>query len=469
MEGENKVKNKILVPLLMSLLSLAAMPQIRYVFSDTNYPPLNGTVRLIYLILLGISFLFLGWFVFSENKNQDNTIGIKKKIIIAALLGLVFLLVNPVFSIDFHCYVMQGRVMSIHGANPYLVSLDTFSQDPFLKGIFWTHRVAFYGPVWMLISSAMTFLAGNSVFLNLVALKMPMLAGYLILIWQGYSLAERVCPERKHVVASLLAFNPFIITQYLMDAHHDILMFALVIWAVNLIYKKKYLIGYVVFALSVLIKYMSIIVAPFILCILYVSAKKKTVFFKLFLIFVGVSILTAIAAYLPFMENGLEFFKKFTEHKLFLGAQGMDTNTIPYAILLVLQKVGVLRGINITNPPVYIMNIFHLLFFGSAVTMFIKGWFGRQNPQKIFSSISGVFIAYFIFEAFSFGAWFLIWVIPFILLSDIRKVPLLVWLISVAGAVSFWKRLSFVLIGCIFMYFIVLAITSRKREVQINV
>ena len=229
------MKNKVILPLFASLLLLTTMPQIRYFFGDTNYPPLNGLVRLIYLALLGSSFLFLGWFALLEAKGNGNSIPIKNKLILAVVLGVIFILVKPVFSIDFHCYVMQGRVMSIYHANPYLVQLDAFPNDPFIKGIFWTHRVAFYGPIWMLLSGAMTFLAGNSVLLSLVALKVPILAGYLILIWQGYSLAERLCPERKHIVATFLAFNPFIITQYLMDGHNDILMFALAVWAVNLI------------------------------------------------------------------------------------------------------------------------------------------------------------------------------------------------------------------------------------------
>ena len=432
-------------------------------------PPLNGLVRLIYLALLGSSFLFLGWFALLEAKGNGNSIPIKNKLILAVVLGVIFILVKPVFSIDFHCYVMQGRVMSIYHANPYLVQLDAFPNDPFIKGIFWTHRVAFYGPIWMLLSGAMTFLAGNSVLLSLVALKVPILAGYLILIWQGYSLAERLCPERKHIVATFLAFNPFIITQYLMDGHNDILMFALAVWAVNLIYNKKHITGYVIFALSVLIKYMSAIIAPFILLILYSSSKKKTEFWKEFCIFTCVSILVTLIAYFPFMQGGLEFFKNFIGHKLFLGAQGMDSNTIPFAILTVVKKIGVLRGIDIMKPPKFIINIFHLLFLCSASWMFIKAWLAKGEMAKILNAISGVFIAYFMFEAFSFGAWFLIWVIPFILLSNIKKETFLVWLISFAAAISFWKRLSFVLIGCIFIYFIVLIVTSKKREIQIDV
>ncbi|MDP8259074.1 MAG: hypothetical protein P9L90_06620 [Candidatus Aadella gelida] len=463
------MKNKILLPLLASLLALAAMPEIRYAFGDINYPPLNGTVRLIYLALLGLSFLFFGWFVLLEAKSDENSITLKNKLIFALILGVIFIMAKPVFSIDFHCYTMQGRVMGIYHTNPYLVPLDAFPDDPFVKGIFWTHRVAFYGPVWMLISGAMTFLAGNSVFLNLVALKTPILIGYLILIWQGYSLAGRICPERKNLIASLLAFNPFIITQYLIDGHHDILMFALALWAVNLIYSKKYITGYVIFTLSVLIKYMSAAIAPFILFILYVQSERKSDFWKRFFIFVGVSILVTIIAYLPFMQDGLKFFKNFMGHKLFLGTKGMDTNTIPFAILMVVEKIGFLKGIDITEPPKYIINIFHLLFLLSVSLMFIKAWLAKGEMTKIFSSIAGVFLAYFTFEAFSFGAWFLIWVIPFILLSSIKKETLLVWLISFAGAVSFWKRLSFVLIGCMFVYFIVLVITSRKKEVQIDV
>lgn len=445
-------------------MPLIFLPGIRQAFNDFNYPPLKNTVRIIYLCLFAFTFIFFGIFLFMEKRKKDIKISFNEKIITAVLIGIIFITVVPVFSIDFHCYSMQGRVMSIHHANPYLVTPNTFPDDPFLHGIFWKHRVAFYGPLWILISAVMTFFARDSVFLNLILLKLPLLTGYLLLIWQGYSLASKISPERKDLIATFLAFNPFIIVQYLIDGHNDILMFALALWAFNLVYSKRYVSGYIIFALSMLVKYTSVFIAPFLLILSYARLDRKRDVFKNAFSFILISFFVALILYLPFMQDGLVFLKNLVSHKLFFGTQGIDSNTLPYAYLLGIQKTGLLKGINLIYPPAGIISVFHFLFLTGAAVMLWRGCKYNQDPVKLMSAISGVFIAYFAFEAFSFGAWFLIWLLPFLIFSDIKGNFVLALMISAAGTVAFWKRLSFLLIGCTVVYFIYLMILNRNKK-----
>ena len=457
---------KLITALFASLLCFAAFPFIRRLFSDMNYPPLNGTVRLIYLGFFALSFGLFLMLLLKENREPTEVISIQKKMMFAGALALVFLFVYPVFSIDLPCYIMQGRVMSIHNANPYLVAPDNFPNDPFVQGIFWTHRVAFYGPAWILISAAATFVAGNGVLTNLVLMKLPIMAGYLLLVWQIYLLGGKICPGKKAQAASFIAFNPFIITQYLVDGHQDVLMLGLAVWAINRVLDRKYMQGYFLLAVSILIKYMSAMIAPFLAFIVYNQLENKKDIIKHTILFITISLVTALLAYFPFLSGGAGFFKNFMAHKLFLGTKGLDTNTIPYFMLLAGEKLRLIRGINIVKPAAWIINIFHMLFSLSGILIILKAWKDRAVTTKVLSCIALMFISYFIFEAFSFGAWFLIWLIPFLIVSDIKNSLSLAYMISVAAAVSFWKRLSFLLIGACCVYGVILIIKSKNIKVN---
>ena len=460
-----KPAKKVLFLLIISVASFIFLPWIRHAFGDANYPPLDQTVRWIYLAVFAVSFLLFGSLLFLERRSGAAAVSFRKKLLLAALIGALLVTVAPVFSIDFHCYTMQGRVMSMHHQNPYVAAPDAFSGDPFAAGIFWTHRVAFYGPFWILISVIMTFFAQNSVFLNLILLKLPLYLGYLLLVHQGYSICAKIAPEKKHIVASFLAFNPFILLQYLVDGHNDILMAALAVWAVNLVYERRYIPGYAVFTLSVLVKYMTAMLAPFLLLMAFDRLDRKTRIYGNVLVFAAVFITVTVLAYMPFMGSGPGFFRDLASHKLFFGTGGVDSNTLPYAVLFVSQKIGFLKGMNIFHPPGYVTGVFHLLFLVCGVSIFMWALAAKDRTAGFFSAVSLVFIAYFALEGFSMGAWFLVWLLPFLVLSGIRRNLTLAFLLSVAGALSFWKRLSFLLTACVFIYLLILILPRRQRPV----
>ena len=450
--------------LFLSLSALLFFPGVRSAFGDTNYPPLDGTVRLIYMAVFAFSFLMFGMFLYAENKSDAPVISFNQKMILAGLLSVLFISVVPVFSIDLHCYVMQGRVLGVYGQNPYLVAPSTFPNDPFIEGIFWIHRTVFYGPVWVLLSAIVAFFAGNSEKLNVAFMKVPICLSYLLLIWQSYSISEKILPKKKHVVATFMAFNPFIVCQYLLDGHNDILMIALCITAFNLAYSKKFAASYIFFALSVLTKFITVIVAPMFLYIVFLQVEDLRGKFIEVVKFVMLSILTLLISLSVFLKDGL-FFLNLTEHKLFLGSSGLDSNTLPYMWLWILQRVGLLKEMNLFAPAKYLINIFHLIFVATYASV-VAIMFKRRVKDALlaFSAAAVVFMCYFTFEAFSFGAWFLVWLLPFLVLSKIRMNITLAYLLSFAGAVAFWKRLSFLIFGVTIVYFLVLLINDKHLK-----
>jgi len=437
--------------LCVSLLLFLTFPGIRDIMGDGNYPPLKQSVRYIYLALILLSFILFGVFLSDEAK-KGACINMRQKMLAASAIGIIFLFTAPVFSIDLHCYIMQGRVLSVHGQNPYVVPPGAFPEDPFTKGIFWLHRPVFYGPLWVLFSVFLSFFGGDSVLLNVVLMKVPVFLAYLLLIWQGFSLARKIIPRQKDIIASFLAFNPFIVSQYLLDGHNDILMAALAVTGFNLLIGGRMLRGCFFYGLSVFTKFMTGLIFPVFVWVGFLVNKnaRKNVVFTVSL--TVMMVLSGIALFSPFIGDA-GFFDNLKGHKL-AGSGGLDSNTIPYLMLLAGKMSGLCGGVDMFHPP-FVFTVFcHILFiasvFGITLFMAVHG----RDFGKVFSSASLIFISYFVFEAFSFGAWFLIWLIPFVLFSDIKRKYLLVFLISLAGALSFWKRLSFLLAGAASVYLV---------------
>ena len=76
---------------------------------------------------------------------------------------------------------MYGRIISEHGANPYLDPASAFPSDPYLPpvGGDWRDYPAPYGPLWLWISALVTALAGGQQLAALLAIKLIAVVAHL--------------------------------------------------------------------------------------------------------------------------------------------------------------------------------------------------------------------------------------------------------------------------------------------------
>lgn len=456
----NRLKTNLPLTIHISLLFLLLfLPVVRSRYSDMNYPPLNMTVRYIYLGIFLAQFLSFIFLLFHEHRSSNSGISFKNKFVLAAAVAFLLMFIPNIFSIDFKSYMMWARVWSIHHANPYLVSPNTFPADPFLKGLFWMHNPTVYGPFWNLLSGLTTFLGKDSYIVNFVLLKLVIYLSYLGLIWQVSKLADRFFPQRSGLITSFIAFNPYIFVLFIVDGHFDILMIFLFLFSLNMLFKKRLLFSAILFSLSVLVKYVTAMLFPFIFFWLWQTGKTLRERFKRVLTYSFACIVSTIIIYAPFWE-GFSIFNIQTKVKT---GMGIDSNTLSYALLILVDKLKGLGQIELSHPPVFWFNLFNILFlvlFISILAFFIRS---KKEWNDFAISTCIVFAAYYFLEAYQLGAWYLIWVIPFIALSRIRFNLLLGFLVSFACVMSFWKRLSFLLIIAVIIYSIY-TITYKAYE-----
>jgi alpha-1,6-mannosyltransferase len=129
----------------------------------------------------------------------------------------------PLASRDLWAYATQGRLIQ-RGFDPY-------SYAPIdMPGVFsqnvspgWVHSPAPYGPFWLGLNHAVAATYGEHVLIAVFLLRIPVLAGLLILLWAVPRLAERT-GIRADRALWLTAASPFTIELVLGAGHNDLLM-----------------------------------------------------------------------------------------------------------------------------------------------------------------------------------------------------------------------------------------------------
>ncbi|MGH2572383.1 MAG: glycosyltransferase 87 family protein [Actinomycetota bacterium] len=94
----------------------------------------------------------------------------------AVILHLLVLLAPPPQSQDVYQYLFYGRMQAVHGANPYVVNPSELWADPWFPWIRWNNQPSVYGPVWILVSTAVVKVAGSSLPLAYALQKLVVLA-----------------------------------------------------------------------------------------------------------------------------------------------------------------------------------------------------------------------------------------------------------------------------------------------------
>ena len=223
------------------------------------------------------------------------------------LFGLLFqvtaLCSRRLFSNDLFSYILNGRMMTVYEANPYLAVPARFPQDPFLPLVDWREVPNFYGPLWTLISAAITRLGGEELGLTLFLFRLvPAVATAAagLLIWR---LLRQTRPRQAALGAALWAWNPLVILEGAGSGHNDALLALLLVVAVGEALRPRPILGLPALAAAALVKYSAAILAPLYLVVLLRRARSRERRRKV-LAGVGLAGALVVLSFLPFWDGG---------------------------------------------------------------------------------------------------------------------------------------------------------------------
>lgn len=187
----------------------------------------------------------------------------KNFIVIISILWLSY----PMLSYDIFNYMFHAKTLWLYDANPHTVAPLAFEGDLWLRFMRWVHTPSAYGPIFTLIESP-AYLIGFGKFVPVLYLmKATMIIFY---VW-CVSLVGQIgtilkLNTKKTVLAQLLlAFNPFLWLELVVNAHNDAVMIALLLYAIKASLVNRKILSFVSLISSIGVKYVTAATVPLFL------------------------------------------------------------------------------------------------------------------------------------------------------------------------------------------------------------
>ncbi len=185
-----------------------------------------GSIEPRIAFYVGLALMTAAWISLGRRVLQPTATSTRRLQRTALVWAAPMMAAIPLASRDLWAYATQGRLIQ-RGFDPYRYA-------PFdLPGVFtqnvspgWVQSPAPYGPFWLGLTHAVAATYGEHVLIAVFLLRIPVLAGLVMLLWAVPQLARRT-GIRADRALWLTAANPFTIELVLGAGHNDLLMAAL--------------------------------------------------------------------------------------------------------------------------------------------------------------------------------------------------------------------------------------------------
>ena len=334
---------------------------------------------------------------------REESPGLRRLLVLSIPILVVAVLVPNFLSQDIVDYVMRGRILSLHGGNPYVQMAADFPEDPFVafgdEG--WKRFPLPYGPLVADLQGLVAWIAHQFSFLPAQAelwlactLFKTIFAGSLILsALTARSICSLLRPADQDVVFLGVLWNPLLLNEGVAQAHNEPLMLLALLIAVRAMLIGRVAVGSFTLGMGVLIKIIPVLVAP-ILMALATRQKRIT---ALLLGGLGAGVVLAFYYWRFFTEPGaLDFIQR----------QSGVTGVTPVSFAADLFGVDIataLRGGRIVTS---------IVIFAAGVSL----W-RRPDPRGFLVACAACLAAMVCFGLGGFRSWYHIWWIPLALLA----------------------------------------------------
>jgi len=240
---------------------------------------------LVFVALAFVIYLLCAWHIHHQPAQGDYRRILRVVWLVTIIIGLVFVMMPAMLSHDVFVYAGYGRVLTIHHANPYFVTLSAYPQDPFIVVDDWKNAPAAYGPVWLAISGLCALLIGDDPARALLVYRSFALIAHLLnILLVMHMLRDMGRSPRVVALGTLLyAWNPLVLEESSLGAHNDVFMVTLILLGIFFSVRaernefsylprlRNYLPSLIAFTLAMLIKFTA---APIIALYLILLASK---------------------------------------------------------------------------------------------------------------------------------------------------------------------------------------------------
>ena len=186
-----------------------------------------------------------------------------KPLLAAIGITLLFAVATPSHqSGDINSYVMYGRIVTVHHANPFASYPMHFEGDPMRRyvGQIWQRTPDIYGLGFTIVMAGLAPVIGTSTFLGHLTYQLVAVAAAAAMLW---ILWKRT---RNPAVLAFVGLHPLLAISVVNGGHPDALMALGVLTAVMLAIDRRPVLAGVAFAFAASVNFTAL-VGAFVLCV----------------------------------------------------------------------------------------------------------------------------------------------------------------------------------------------------------
>ncbi len=467
-----KLNLKILVLFLVLIGLILSIPSIAYLLVHGNIDEYNGqnyyfinqngqayTIAgaIIFALVIILSFLFYALILKRSNEFKN----IKTILLVVLLVGIMFMVCLPNTSTDIFYYMGTGRLLQEYGENPYYTNISDFLETGVDDAIlahsgYWSNTVVPYGPFWTIICAFFSLISFGNNTLLLYIYKIASLAIHILTCYIVYKITG------KKKFALMYGLNPCLLLEFLTNVHNDLYLVFFVILGLYFLKRKNNIWAALFFlTCSILIKYVTVIIAPFFV-LYYLRDKSKIKKILWCILYALVVIAIVLGFYMLFFNNLQDLFSILDTQ------QGRIKDSI--YLLMLNFRLG-----DWTTP----VNEICVVIFAYAMILYIViGFFKKEKFSSFMNDIKSLLFILIFGVLTNLTSWYLSWFfIPIYWLKpkEIRSILCMQFLYELTYVYFFYVHSDAIKYQLIILPFIFsvmalrqIAIIIKKRKENIN-
>lgn len=425
------MKNKILIFFVVIIAIILAIPSILYLINNKTvdgfdayytYTLVKSDIQSVRIksaiIVIGLLMIFGILYVEIIKKENEIFDSVKKVFIFVFVISFIFMMIIPYLSSDIYYYIGDSWISAKYGENPYYTSVSELQEnginDEILNNTgYWKDTTSIYGPLWNSVAKLLVSFSFGNVTIALFIFK---IASYLIHVLNSY-LIYKITKSCKYTL--LYGLNPLVLVEFLSNVHNDIYLVLFILLALYFLTVHNNKLFTIIFiALSVSVKYSTVLIVPFILIYCF---KDKTLPKRiLYCLMSGISIIALVVLlYLPYYRDYTIFTNMLVQGEKY-----------SQSIMLLLTQMFK----NDIFSTKLILPIFAIIYITFLIFLLLKKDINMKEIMKDYNFIMLVFI--FIVLT-NFQKWYILWLLPTIMWQTEKMQKFIIYLTITAIIPSF--------------------------------
>lgn len=325
-------------------------------------------------------------------------------------IGLTFIVISlcaifipPSSSCDLYYYISYSVIQGKLGLNPYLHSISELSQNSSLSFSqvtgFPLYTPMTYGYIVAFGLKILYHLSfGNEIVIYLLIKLIFAGSLYLIYIYLR-KIMEHFQVKGRGFLGLAFLLNPVIHIQYIINGHNDVILCLFICMALYYLFRKNYILAFILLSLSVHVKLTSLFIIPMVLVY---CVKKK-------------------AGALQILIGGLLFLISFFPYLFLYGLKSLPPGIVQYRTSFDVGFFTCLHYILKLSANVSTQRILDLVHISPFVWM-VFFWIGlilyyrekRPDEIRMCRYLEALYLIYLTFFSNVIYPWYFLWLAPFI-------------------------------------------------------